>query len=32
MYGFTHDQQSPFVDDGISMNDMYPKQQVNFGE
>ncbi|KAJ5832999.1 Homeodomain [Penicillium riverlandense] len=31
VYGFTHDQQSPFVDDGISMNDMYSKQQVNFG-
>jgi hypothetical protein len=30
MYGFSHDQQTGF-DDGLSMNDMYSKQHVNFG-
>lgn len=31
MYGFAHDQQSAFVEDGLNMNEMYPKHQVNFG-
>lgn len=31
MYGFTHDQQSAFVEDGLSMNDMYSKHNVNYG-
>jgi hypothetical protein len=30
MYNFSHDQQSGY-DDGLSMNDMYSKHQVNFG-
>jgi hypothetical protein len=30
MYGFAHDQQSGFVEDGLSMNDMYPKHNVNY--
>ncbi|KAJ5669418.1 Homeodomain [Penicillium macrosclerotiorum] len=30
MYGFSHDQQSAFVDDGLSMNDMYSKHNVNY--
>lgn len=30
MYGFTHDQQSAFVEDGLSMNEMYPKHNVNY--
>lgn len=31
MYGFSHDQQSGFVEDGLSMNDMYSKHNVNYG-
>ncbi|KAJ5917037.1 Homeodomain [Penicillium tannophilum] len=30
MYGFSHDQQSGFVEDGLSMNDMYPKHNINY--
>lgn len=30
MYGFAHDQQSGFVEEGLSMNEMYPKQNVNY--
>lgn len=30
LYGFTHDQQSGFVEDGLSMNDMYSKHNVNY--
>lgn len=30
MYGFTHDQQSAFTEDGMSMNEMYPKQHMDF--
>ncbi|OQD73255.1 hypothetical protein PENDEC_c016G03783 [Penicillium decumbens] len=30
MYGFAHDQKSPFVEDGLSMNDMYPKHNFNY--
>ncbi|KAJ5105290.1 hypothetical protein NUU61_002637 [Penicillium alfredii] len=31
MYGFAHDPQSAFVEDGMSMNEMYPKHHVQFG-
>ncbi|KAJ5923590.1 Homeodomain [Penicillium verhagenii] len=30
MYGFSHDQQSGFVEDGLSMNDMYSKHNINY--
>lgn len=30
MYGFAHDQQPGFVEDGLSMNDMYAKHNVNY--
>ncbi|KAJ5217002.1 transcriptional regulator family: Homeodomain [Penicillium chermesinum] len=30
MYGFSHDQQSSFVEDGLSMNEMYPKHNVDY--
>ncbi|KAJ5168942.1 uncharacterized protein N7482_004536 [Penicillium canariense] len=30
MYGFAHDQQSGFVEDGLSMNEMFPKHNVNY--
>jgi len=30
MYGFAHDQKSPFVEDGLSMTDMYPKHNFNY--
>lgn len=31
MYGFSHDQQSAFVEDGLSLNEIYNKQNVNYG-
>lgn len=30
MYGFAHEQQSGFVEDGLSMNEMYPKHNLNY--
>lgn len=30
MYGFGHDQKSAFAEDGLSMNDMYPKHNFNY--
>ncbi|XHG01121.1 hypothetical protein AWENTII_004523 [Aspergillus wentii] len=30
MYGFGNEPQSAFTDDGMSMGDMYPKQNVNY--
>jgi hypothetical protein len=30
MYGFAHDQKSAFVEDGLHMNDMYPKHNFNY--